>query len=55
MITEYTVLPLENAIQIKSVDDVSGAAHYKIYTQDQKADFLAEVDGAESYALAMGW
>lgn len=32
-----------------------GAFHRKAYSQDQKAEFLSEVIGAESYIGALGW
>ena len=34
---------------------ISKANHNKAYTADQKADFLAEVEGAEGYVTALGW
>ena len=61
-IIEITTLPQESAMQVKwrntiekDGEVVSAKDHYKLYTSDQKADFLAEVDGAESYITALGW
>lgn len=34
---------------------ISKSNHNKAYTADQKADFLAEVEGAEVYVTALGW
>ena len=34
---------------------ISKSNHNKAYTVDQKADFLAEVEGAEAYVAALGW
>jgi hypothetical protein len=34
---------------------ITEANHRKAYTEDQKDEFLAEVDGAENYLSALGW
>lgn len=62
VITEITTLPLENNVQVKwrnTIEKdgvvVSVKDHYRVYSADQKADFLAEVEGAASYIAALGW
>ena len=61
-IIELTHLPAENTMQVKwriqvTKDDevISSKDHYKLYTADQKADFLAEVEGADAYIAVLGW
>ena len=44
----------DNIIQ-RDGETISRVPHRKAYTADQKADFLAEVEGAESYVQALGW
>lgn len=55
-------LPAANAINVLWVDQVlrdgdviSETNHRRAYTQTQKDEFLAEVEGAAGYVLALGW
>jgi hypothetical protein len=34
---------------------ISRVPHRKAYMQEQKAEFLVEVEGAAAYVTAMGW
>lgn len=61
-IAEITVLPDESTAQVrwrntieKDGEIISAKDHYKLFTADQKSDFLAEVEGAENYLSALGW
>ena len=61
-VVELTQLPAENTMQVKwriqvtkDAEVISSKDHYKLYTADQKDDFLAEVEGAEAYVELMGW
>lgn len=61
-ITEITSLPLENNIQVKwryaiekDGEVISTKDHYKLFTADQKADFLNEVENGQQFVTAMGW
>ena len=61
-VVEFTVLPAESAMQVKwriqvtkDGEVISSKDHYKIYTAEQKDEFLAEVEGAEGYVAIMGW
>ena len=36
-------------------ETISRVPHRKAYSVEQKADFLAEVEGADKYVAAMGW
>jgi hypothetical protein len=61
-VTEVTILPLENNIQVKwrstvLKDDevIAERDHYKLFGPEKYAEFLAEVEGAEAYISALGW
>jgi hypothetical protein len=61
-VVELTQLPAENTMQVKwriqvtkDGEVISSKDHYKLYTADQKADFLTEVEGAEAYIAVLGW
>ncbi len=36
-------------------ETISRVHHRKAYSQEQKAEFLAEVEGGQAYADAMSW
>lgn len=62
VVSEITSLPLENAIQVKWVNTIekdgeviSTKHHYRLFSAEQKAEFLAEVEGAQAYVTAAGW
>jgi hypothetical protein len=62
VISQITTLPQANAINVQWSniifrDDVEISKTYerRSYGVDQKAEFLAEVEGAEKYITAMGW
>lgn len=62
VIAEITVLPAEATAQVKwrntiekDGEVISSKDHYKLYPESQKSEFLAEVEGAESYIAALGW
>lgn len=61
-ITEIMVLPLESAVQVKwrnvvkrDGDPISANDHYRVYTEPEKAIFLADVPGAAGYVALLGW
>lgn len=56
------ILPAQNAINVLWVDQVlrdgdviAETNHRKAYTQDQREQVLAEVDGGAAYVAAAGW
>lgn len=62
VLSQVTTLPQQNAINVQWADQIlrdgeviSSTFHRKAYTADQKADFLAEVEGAAGYVAVMGW
>lgn len=62
VLSQVMALPEQSAFNVQWTnkvikDGVVIAENYerKAYTQDQEAEFLAEVDGAEFYAQAIGW
>ena len=62
VVKEVTTLPLEGNIQVGWLNTVeedgevlSSKMHYRLFGQDQSAEFAAEVEGAASYMTAMGW
>lgn len=57
-----TVLAQQSAVNVewwdlikKDGEVVSKSFHNKAYTQAQAAEFINEVEGAESYIAALGW
>jgi hypothetical protein len=44
----------DNLIQ-RDGEIISRVPHRKAYNQDQKSEFLAEVEGGQAYADAMDW
>jgi len=62
ILKQVTVKPAQSAIEVQwanqiSRDDVviSETFHRKAYTQEQQAEFEAEVEGAAAYVAAVGW
>jgi hypothetical protein len=62
ILNQVTTLPAQGAVNVQwanivTKDDVEISKTYerKAYSADQKAEFLAEVEGAEAYVVAMGW
>lgn len=63
ILKQVTMLPQSNTINIQWANQVirdgselvSETYERKAYSQDQKADFIAEVSGGQAYADAMGW
>ena len=62
VLKQVTVLPAQSAVNVQWSNQVlkdgaviSEAYERKAYGADQKAEFLAEVDGASSYLPALGW
>ena len=57
-----TIKPTQQAIEVQHADQIlrdgeviSEQYHRKAYSVEQKAEFLAEVEGAETYVTAAGW
>ena len=63
VLKQITTLPQANAINVQWANQiirdgtelVSETYERKAYGPEQKADLLAEVDGAAAYVSAMGW
>ena len=62
ILKQVTTLPAQSEINVQWANkilrdgEVIGETYErKAYTADQKADFLAEVEGAEAYITALGW
>lgn len=63
ILKQVTMLPQSNAVNVQWANQiirdgtelVSETYERKAYGPEQKADFLAEVDGAAAYVSAMGW
>lgn len=62
IVSQVTILPAQNAVNVqwsniieKDGVEISKTFERKAYAADQKAEFLAEVDGAAAYVAAMGW
>lgn len=62
IVKQITFLPESDAVNVQWADQVlrdgqvvSEAYHRKSYLRKQQAEFLAEVEGAEPYAAAIGW
>ena len=56
------ILPQQSAVNVEWHDlikrdgeVISKSNHNKAYTADQKDEFLAEVEGADSYIAILGW
>lgn len=62
IIKQVTVLAEQSAVNVqwanrvlKDEEVISEQFERKAYTAEQKAEFLAEVEGAEAYVTALGW
>lgn len=62
IIKQVSVLPATGAINVQWANQIlkdgnvlTETYERKAYTADQKTEFLAEVEGAVSYATAVGW
>ena len=62
ILKQVTTLPAANAVQVQWAnqvlrDDVVISETYerKSYSQEQKAEFIAEVEGAAAYVTALNW
>jgi hypothetical protein len=56
VLTEQSAANVQWANQVlKDGEVISEQFERKAYTSEQKADFLAEVEGAESYVAVLGW
>ena len=62
VLAQVTVLPESNSVNVRwdtvvmrDEEVISRQPHRKAYAADQKAEFLAEVEGAEAYIAALGW
>ena len=62
VIKQVTLLPQQNALNVqwatqilRDGEVVSETYRRKAYTQELRAEFEAEVDGAASYVTAVGW
>ena len=61
-VKQVSLLPSQSAVNVqwglaikKDGELVTETYERKAYTADQKAEFLAEVEGAENYIAALGW
>lgn len=61
-VSQVAILPNHSAINVQWVNRVekdgvviSESFERKAYAEDQKDDFLKEVEGAKAYAKAAGW
>ena len=62
VLNQVTILPQQNAVNVqwanivtKDEVEISKTYERKAYSQDQSAEFAAEVEGAASYMAAMDW
>ena len=62
ILNQVTTLPNQSAIQVQWANQIlrdeeviSQTYERKAYMQEQKDEFLAEVEGAEGYVAIMGW
>ena len=62
ILKQVTTLPNQSAVNVQWANQIlrdgellTETYERKAYTADQKAEFLAEVEGAENYIAAMGW
>ena len=62
ILKQVTVLAQQSAANVqwanqilKDGEVIAETFERKAYTSDQKADFLAEVEGAASYITVLGW
>ena len=62
ILNQVTTLTAQGAVNVQWADQIlrdgeviSQTFHRKAYTEEQKAEFLAEVEGAAAYVAALGW
>ena len=62
ILNQVTTLPQQGAVNVQWADQIlrdgeviSSTYHRKAYGELNKAEFLAEVEGAENYIGALGW
>ena len=62
ILKQVAILPQQNAVNVQWANQIlkdgellTETYERKAYTQEQAAEFLAEVEGAASYMSAMGW
>jgi hypothetical protein len=62
IIKSIQILPEQSAANVQWADQilrdgelVTETYHRKAYTEDQKDEFLVEVDGASNYIPVLGW
>lgn len=62
ILKQVTILPNQSAANVQWANQilrdgelVTETYERKAYSADQKAEFMAEVEGAENYITAMGW
>ena len=62
ILKQVSILPNQSAVNVQWASQIlrdgeviSENYERKAYSADQKADFLAEVEGAQAYVTAMGW
>lgn len=62
VLKQVSILPEQNAVNVQWADQIlrdgqviSEVFHRKAYTAEQKDEFITEVEGADSYIIALGW
>ena len=62
ILKQITILPAQKAVNVQWANQIlrdseviSETFERKAYTEDQAAEFVAEVPGADSYLTALGW
>lgn len=62
VLNQVSILPASGTINVQWADQIlrdgeviSQSYYRKAYTQDQRAEFEAEVEGAAGYISAIGW
>ena len=62
ILNQVTVLPNQSAVNVQWTNQIlrdgeviSQTYERKAYTAEQQAEFLAEVEGADTYAAVLGW
>ncbi len=62
ILNQVSTLPSQSAINVRWADQIlrdgeviSETFHRKVYTVDQKEEFLLEVEGAALYVQVLGW
>lgn len=62
ILKQVSILPAQSAVNVQWANQIlrdgeviSETYERKAYTQEQAAEFINEVEGAESYITALGW